>query len=92
MKYEILFSDKFYEDVKKLRKGGEKVALKKIDSFISELEIHPYTGTGQPEQLSYDRSGQWSRRISQKHRLVYTVDDEKITVQLIAAYGHYGDK
>jgi len=42
--------------------------------------------------LSGDRAGQWSRRISQKHRLIYMIDNEKVIVLLLSAYGHYDDK
>ncbi|MEN6456957.1 MAG: type II toxin-antitoxin system YoeB family toxin [Prolixibacteraceae bacterium] len=42
--------------------------------------------------MKYGYKGCWSRRITQKHRMVYSVDDEKITVLIISATGHYGDK
>jgi Txe/YoeB family toxin of toxin-antitoxin system len=32
-------------------------------------------GTGKPERLRGNLSGVWSRRIDQRHRLVYTVRD-----------------
>jgi toxin YoeB len=59
---------------------------------LTELEEHPYTGTGKPEPMEYGRIEQWSRRITQKHRLVYSVDDKKITVLVLSADGHYEDK
>jgi toxin YoeB len=67
-------------------------ALKKLAALLFELVEHPTTGTGHPEQLSGDRTGQWSRRINQKHRLVYMIDDDKVVVLLLSAYGHYDDK
>lgn len=65
---------------------------KKALNLIAELYVHPRTGTGQPEQLSGDRAGQWSRRISQKHRLIYEIRDSEIMVLVLTTYGHYGDK
>jgi toxin YoeB len=56
------------------------------------LVEHPTTGTGHPKQLSGDRAGQWSRRINQKHRLLYMIDGDKVVVLLLSAYGHYDDK
>ena len=53
---------------------------------------HPRTGTGKPEPLSGDRTGQWSRRITQKHRLIYEIFDTEVHVDVISAYGHYEDK
>jgi toxin YoeB len=53
---------------------------------------HPRTGTGKPEIKKYDLAGLYSRRISQKHRLVYQIKDETVTVIVITAAGHYDDK
>ena len=89
--YSIEFTRQATKDLLNLRKN-EKPAYKKAAKLLKELIEHPYTGTGQPEQLKHDRSGQWSRRITQKHRLVYTVNEEKITVLILTASGHYLDK
>ena len=63
-----------------------------ILSLIEELKIHPRTGTGKPEQLSGNRTGQWSRRISKKHRLIYQIFETEVIVLVLTAYGHYEDK
>jgi len=34
----------------------------------------------------------WSRRIDQKHRLVYQINETELIVVAISAYGHYADK
>ena len=90
--YKLEYSSDFDADKEKLRKSGNLILLKKLAALLLELTKHPTTGTGKPEPLSGDRAGQWSRRISGKHRLVYMIDDEKIVVLLLSAYGHYGDK
>jgi len=56
------------------------------------LEEHPETGIGQPEQLKHNLSGYWSRRINQKDRLIYRIDEVIVTVFVISASSHYGDK
>jgi len=92
MIYEISFAPKALEDVEKIRKSGDKSSLKKLNSLIDELQEHPYTGTGKPKPLGNDRAGQWSRKISEKHRLVYQVNDDVVEVLILSASGHYGDK
>ena len=62
------------------------------EAGLAELQEHPRTGTGKPELLSGDRAGQWSRRISQKHRLVYEIEETIVKVDILSAYGHYEDK
>ncbi|NLJ00054.1 MAG: Txe/YoeB family addiction module toxin, partial [Bacteroidales bacterium] len=50
------------------------------------------TGTGKPEALKGNRKGQWSRRITREHRLIYEIHEDIITVLIISASGHYGEK
>ena len=91
MKYSVVFAPKAKEGLTKLLHNEPK-SYKKALNLIAELYVHPRTGTGKPEQLSGDRAGQWSRRISQKHRLIYEIRDSEIMVLVLTTYGHYGDK
>ena len=61
-------------------------------SLLDELEKHPETGTGKPEQLKYFDVPTWSRRISDKHRLVYQIKEKIVTILVLSAWGHYNDK
>jgi toxin-antitoxin system, toxin component, Txe/YoeB family len=90
--YEVELTEAAYNDIERLREAGEFAAIRKIDALIYQLQKHPFTGTGKPEPLMGDKKGQWSRRIIGKHRLTYSVSNEKITVIVISAYGHYDDK
>jgi toxin YoeB len=89
--YAIQYTKKAEDGLKKLRQS-EPSAFKKALKLLGELIDHPKTGTGKPKQLSSDCAGQWSRRITDKHRLVYTVNDNEITVLVLTTYGHYDDK
>jgi toxin YoeB len=42
---------------------------------------------GKPEPLKHILAGAWSRRLTQEHRIVYTVEKEKI--QFLQARFHY---
>ena len=79
-------------DIAFLKKNGGKAVTNKIEKLLLELIEHPGTGTGQVEQLRGDRQGQWSRRIDKKNRLIYTINDDVVTVEVISARGHYDDK
>ena len=91
MRYEIDFKAEATRDLAALSKSEPK-AFAKAQLLIAELREHPRTGTGHPEQLSGDRAGQWSRRITKKHRLVYEIHDMEVIVLVLTAYGHYDDK
>ena len=89
--YRIEFLQEATKGALKLRKS-EKQAYKKLEKLLQELEEHPDTGTGKPEPLSGNRAGQWSRRITQKHRLIYKIHEDVVMVLIISVYGHYDDK
>jgi toxin YoeB len=91
MSYKIIILPTADRDIQFL-KNDEPQTLKKVIRLIGELRQHPTTGTGHPKPLGGDRTGQWSRRITQKHRLVYQIDEMQITVLVLSAYGHYDDK
>lgn len=46
--------------------------------MIEDIKRHPFEGIGKPEPLKYRYSGAWSRRITDEHRLVYTVEQNDI--------------
>lgn len=89
--YNVIITEEAQHDLKKLL-HSEQSAYKKALKLIAELFEHPRTGTGKPEPLSGNRAGQWSRRISKKHRLVYEIHDMEVVVLVLTAYGHYDDK
>jgi toxin YoeB len=90
--YVIKFSDEAEEGKEKLQKSGDKQVLKKLYHLINELRIHPTTGTGKPKPLKGFDTDRWSRRITDKHRLIYDIFEEVVTVEIIQTHGHYDDK
>jgi len=91
MIYYIDFTEDAKEDIDSLKRSDPQ-AYKKLVKFLIELQQHPETGTGHPKPLGGDRVGQWSRRITSKHRLVYKINEEVVTVLVLSSYGHYDDK
>jgi toxin YoeB len=91
-KYKVILSNRAKKDVSEIQRYGDKSSGKKIEAIISELYEHPETGAGKPEQLKFEYSGYWSRRINKKDRLIYRIDDDTVTVNIVSALGHYYDK
>lgn len=71
---------------------GERNKGSKIEKLLIEMIEHPTTGTGQVEALKGNLSGYWSRRIDKFNRIIYTVEEKVVTVTIISAKGHYGNK
>lgn len=65
----------------------DKKTLKKINNFIKDIERNGNEGIGKPESLKGDLYGYWSRRINDKDRLIYKLDNEKIYI--LACRTHY---
>lgn len=91
-RYIVTFSETAKQQLSKLYKSGDKALIKRIERVFYELSEHPFIGIGKPEQLKHEFSGFWSRRLDEKNRLVYTVTEETVTVFVLSAKGHYGDK
>ncbi|HEX7367060.1 MAG TPA: Txe/YoeB family addiction module toxin [Pelobium sp.] len=92
MTYKVGLTFDARRDVKKIENSGDKKLLKKLYVLLDELENHPTTGTGKPERLKFHEIPTYSRRISDKHRLVYQIEEEIVTVLVLSTWGHYSDK
>ena len=65
----------------------DRKTLKRINKLISDIQRSPFAGVGKPEPLKENLSGFWSRRIDETNRLVYVVDDNRLTI--ISCRYHY---
>ena len=92
MTYKIRLTKTSEQHLTQWRKTGRTKMLLKIVSLFEELRQHPRFGTGQVEQLKGNLSGYWSRRIDKHHRMIYMIEDDTITVEVVSLRGHYDDK
>ena len=58
----------------------DKKTLKRINKLIEETRRLPFEGIGKPEPLKANLGGYWSRRIDDKNRVVYSVEDGSIII------------
>ena len=65
----------------------DKKTLKKINKLIEDICRNGNSGLGKPEPLLDDLSGFWSRRINEKDRLVYKIDEQN--VYILSCRYHY---
>lgn len=84
---EIDFLDKALDDIDFWKKSGNVAIQNKISKLLESISKTPFTGIGKPEPLKYEMSGYWSRRISDEHRLIYCVKNNRIKV--ISLRFHY---
>ena len=81
-----VFHPEFREDLRYWVETDRKVALRAF-SLIEAILRDPFEGTGKPEPLKYLAAGAWSRRLTQEHRIVYLVSEDR--VDFLQARYHY---
>ncbi len=83
------WSDRAWEDYTDWQAKDKKTA-KRINDLIKDIERNGVaTGIGKPEKLK--NRDDWSRRIDDKNRLIYKIDEYGF-IYIKSCEGHYGDK
>ena len=86
----IVFEGDTWAEYEALRQK-DKMIHKNLCKILKQLQRNnPAEGYGKPELLKHSLSGLWSRRISQKDRLIYNFTVEAI--HIFAIGGHYDDR
>jgi len=81
-----VFHPEFRQDLRYWVETNRRVALRVLD-LVEAIMRDPFQGIGKPEPLKYVLAGAWSRRITEEHRLVYTVSADR--VDFLQARYHY---
>ena len=89
---EIILLEQAQNDRDYWKKSGNKAIMNRISALLKDIMEHPYTGIGKPEPLKYDLAGKWSRRINSEHRLIYSVNENIITVYVFSMRYHSSKK
>ena len=85
MIYNITFSPEAWADYLYWQTEDKKT-LKRINQLLQDIQRNgPDQGLGKPEGLRHVK--EWSRRIDEKNRLVYTVENELLIIT--SCRGHY---
>ena len=85
-KREAVFQPEFREDLRYWIRNDRKTALRALD-LVEAIMRDPFVGLGKPEPLKYLMAGAWSRRLTEEHRIVYLVSNDRI--DFLQARYHY---
>ena len=83
----LVFEGNTWAAYEALRERDKKLHKALCKLLKKMLRADPAIGLGKPEQLRHNLSDLWSRRISQKDRLIYKFDEHSIYIFAIG--GHY---
>ncbi len=81
-----IFHPEFREDLRFWVETDRRVAVRALE-IVEAILRDPFEGIGKPEPLKYLASGTWSRRLTQEHRIVYLVSNDRI--DFLQARYHY---
>lgn len=91
MSYKLVFAPRALEDLERIKKSGNQPRIKKLRTILEELREHPLVGIGKPEALK-KRPHTYSRRLSGQDRVVYSIYEDIVKVNVLQMLGHYDDK
>ncbi|HEY2973418.1 MAG TPA: Txe/YoeB family addiction module toxin [Pyrinomonadaceae bacterium] len=83
---EAVFQPEFREDLRYWIRTDRKTAVRAFD-LTEAIMRDPFVGIGKPEPLKYLMAGAWSRRLTEEHRIVYLVSNDRI--DFLQARYHY---
>jgi len=75
--WQAVVHPEFLEDLDHWVRHEPRTA-KRLLELMRAILLDPFSGIGKPEPLKYLGSGVWSRRITQEHRCVYLVQQQRI--------------
>lgn len=81
-----VFQPEFRDDLRWWVRTDRRTALRALD-IVEAVLRDPFSGVGKPEPLKYLGANAWSRRLTQEHRIVYLVRNERI--DFLQARYHY---
>lgn len=76
-KRDAVFQPEFIEDLKYWVETDRRIAIR-VFNLIEAILRDPFKGIGKPEPLKYLAPGVWSRRLTQEHRVIYLIMDDRI--------------
>lgn len=88
------YSPAALRDLKAYKRAHDSASIARIGEIQREIEAtwpEP-EGLFMPERLKGDLSGHFSRRVNQRDRYVYSIDEADRSVYVIQCKGHYSDR
>ena len=80
----LLLSKSAKQEYETLKSDAPEIA-EKIKSILKDTVAHPNTGAGVPTKLKGAYSGLWQRNYASDQVIIYSFDDEAVTVASIGS-------
>ena len=80
---EVVLLKKAKEDRDYWKRTGNEKIMNRITALLKDIEKHPFSGMGKPEPLKGNLQGKWSRRITDEHRMVYSISSGRLRLNYL---------
>ena len=84
---EIEFSPTAKKDLDIIKRSHSIVTKNRLTRILLGIVETPFSGFASPEALKHELSGKWSRELSKKDRVIYSIENDIIKIYSIL--GHY---
>ena len=84
---EIEFSPTALKDLSLIKRSHSNASKNRLTRILQRIEESPFSGFASPEALKYELSGKWSRELSKKDRVIYSIEGNIIKIHSLL--GHY---
>ena len=84
---EIEFSPTALKDLLLIKRSHSNATKNRLTRILQSIEETPFSGFASPEALKHELSGKWSRELSKKDRVIYSIESEIIKIHSLL--GHY---
>ena len=80
---EVKFTADALEDIAYWKQKRNDKIIARINELIKAIQDDPFRGIDKPEQLKYNFSGMWSRRINREHWIIYEINAGNIIIHAL---------
>jgi toxin YoeB len=84
---EIEFSPTALKDLSLIKRSHSNASKNRLTRILQSIEESPFSGFANPEALKHELSGKWSRELSKKDRVIYSIEGNIIKIHSLL--GHY---
>jgi toxin YoeB len=84
---EIEFSPTALNDSSLIKRSHSNATKNRLTRILQSIVETPFSGFTSPEALKHELSGKWSRKLSKKDRVIYSIEGEMIKIHSLP--GHY---
>ncbi|MDD4970413.1 MAG: Txe/YoeB family addiction module toxin [Paludibacter sp.] len=77
---EIEFSPTALKDLSIIKRSHSNTSKNRLTRILESIKETPFSGFASPEALKHELSGKWSRKLSKKDRVIYSIEGEIIKI------------